>query len=182
MIYLFFILAISLSIDALGAGIVYGMRGIIIPVPSKIIICFFSILYSGFAIYAGSLLSQILPSKIASYIGIGILSFLGLYMIIKVQRPAEADVDKSGIIEIKEAILLGLALSLDSIGVGIGAGFADIKSLFIPVMVGLFQLIFLSAGIFIGNKFKNSFKLNERTLSIFAGILLLTLAFLRLLG
>ena len=181
MIFLFFILAISLSIDALAAGIVYGMRNIIIPIPSKVIICISSILYSGVAIYAGGSLSKIMPSKVASFLGIGILLFLGLYMIIKVQKPAEGDVDKSGIIEIKEAVMLGFALSIDSIGVGIGAGFADIKSPLIPIMVGLFQLIFLSTGTWIGIKFKNSCKLNERTLSVLAGILLLILAILRLL-
>ena len=54
MVFSIFLIAISLSLDAFGVGITYGIRNVRIPLVSKMVICFMSVLYSGLALIAGS--------------------------------------------------------------------------------------------------------------------------------
>lgn len=210
------VLAISLSIDALGVGIVYGIREIKIPVISKIVICFFSVLYSGAALIIGKSMSSFLPQAISRYIGVSILFVMGTWIILQallkkdpsvlpektsasgnktllkiaikslgvtihiIKNPVEGDIDKSGTIDLTESLLLGLALSVDAIGVGIGSALAGFHSLGIPFAIGMVQLTFLYAGTYMGRKFSLSRRLNKKLLSAFPGILLIILALIRI--
>ena len=216
------ILAFSLSLDALGVGIVYGLRRIKIPLIPKLVISFFSILYSGLSLGIGSSLAKKFPGSVSKLFGVAILIILGIWyitqawfrkannpipesisakkniliseaktlckLVIKslgitihvIRNPVEFDIDKSGSIDIKESVLLGLALSLDAIGVGIGSGMIGFHSSLIPFLVGLFQFIFLYVGANCGEKFALSLKANERLLSFLPGILLIILAIIRI--
>ena len=77
------LLAISLSLDAFGVGLSYGVRKIKIPILSKIIICFFSIFYAGIALIGGKYLASFLPQNISKIIGITILFGMGTLIIIQ---------------------------------------------------------------------------------------------------
>lgn len=209
------ILAVSLSLDALVVGMVYGIRRVKIPLISKLIICFFSILYSGIALIIGKSLSAILPSYLSKIVGVVILVTMGVWIIIHtllngedekipagrtdnknktlikiaikslgitiqvIKNPVEGDIDKSGSIDTPESILLGLALSVDAIGAGIGSALAGFSSVIIPFSVGLFQLSFLYAGTGFGKKLTVLQKLDKKVLSLLPGILFIFLAILR---
>jgi putative sporulation protein YtaF len=97
-----------------------------------------------------------------------------------IRNPAEGDLDQSGVIDKREALLLGLALSVDAIGAGIGSALAGLGSLWISVATGIFQMLLLSAGGHFGKKLGNSGKLNKRLLSFAPGILLITMALIRI--
>ena len=208
------ILAFALSLDALGVGVVYGMRKIRIPFFSKLIICFFSIVYSGAALLAGSLVSDHLPVWVSKLAGVSILSIMGFWIIIQaftrketgikksapahgstlfklaikslgitiqvIRNPAEVDMDGSGIIDSRESILLGLALSVDAIGVSLGFALAGLDSVIIPFAVGSFQMLMLYLGTYMGIRFVSCSKLNKRLVSLLPGILLIILAFARI--
>ena len=58
-------LAVALSLDALGIAVAYGMRRIRIPLSSKLLMTVFSVIYSALSLYAGSLLSSVLPPAAA---------------------------------------------------------------------------------------------------------------------
>lgn len=209
------ILAVSLSLDALGVGLVYGLRKIKIPVSSKLIICLFSIIYSGVALLAGKALSVVLSPLTSKIFGMTILILMGTWIIIQalvkdendfnavkgpaieektllkivikslgitiqvVRNPIQFDMDRSGVIDTPESFLLGLALSLDAIGVGIGSALVGFYSMLIPLMVGVFQLIFLNAGIYVGEKFDGAGKINAKALSVLPGVILIFLAVMR---
>lgn len=83
MIFSIVILAMSLSLDALSVGLSYGMRKIKVPLSSRIVICFFSIIYSGIALGLGKSLSNILLPYISKLIGIGILILIGIWIIMQ---------------------------------------------------------------------------------------------------
>ncbi len=55
-------------------------------------------------------------------------------------------------IDAKEAIYMGIALSIDSICVGICSSVIGYNSYIFPILVASFQLIFLSFGKLIGEK------------------------------
>ncbi len=79
-----------------------------------------------------------------------------LGLIIKIlKKPTEADFDKSGSIGSIEALFLGLALSLDSFGAGIGAALIDLPPILFSIVVTVSSVIFVIAGINIGSIFRN---------------------------
>lgn len=210
------ILALSLSLDALGVGIAYGLRKVRIPFLSTACICMFSILYSGIAVYFGKYLSLFIPQKAGNIIGTLILLFMGCWIIVQgllktinsniskvdekdkkdtiikvvikslgitiqvLRNPTECDFDKSGTIDLRESLLLGLALSIDAIGVGIGGALSGFHSMYIPLAVGLFQLVFLSMGKYLGRKMSTFEKVNERVMAIIPGVLLIILALIKI--
>ena len=214
MIFSILLIAISLSLDAFGAGITYGMRKIRIPLVSKLIICFMSVLYSGLALIAGKAAHGFLPPAVASIAGAVILASMGVYIIMQsflkkeesmkeksslkkgklfeialkslgitiqvIRNPDNGDIDSSGIIDTREALLLGFALSVDAIGVGIGSALAGISSLLIPLAAGVFQMLLLHAGTCLGKRFGESSGLNKKMLSVVPGILLITMALIRI--
>ncbi|KNY29153.1 sporulation membrane protein YtaF [Pseudobacteroides cellulosolvens] len=215
MTFTIILLAVSLSTDALGVGTVYGLRRIRIPLGSKLFICFFSIIYSAVAQALGKTLSSVLSKDLSNFIGVGILFFMGIWIILQsimgsnesprkkelvrtgtlleiaikslgitiqiIRNPIEVDFDKSGTIDLRESILLGFALSLDAIGVGIGSSLAGCQSILIPFAVGFFQLIFLYIGLFIGNRITSYGRINKKIISIIPGILLIALGISRLI-
>lgn len=211
------ILAISLSLDALGVGMAYGLRKVKIPGSSKLIICLFSIFYSGAALAVGSYMSRILSQHASKLIGIVILILMGIWIIFQsllkgdsnntpqqdihekdktlfqvaikslgitiqvIRNPVQGDIDKSGIIDNIESILLGLALSIDAIGVGIGSALAGFNSIILPFCIGLFQWLFLYTGTFLGKKFSSVSKINRKLISILPGIMLIFIAIVKIL-
>lgn len=103
------------------------------------------------------------------------LRALGLVVQILVE-PAAADVDRSGQIDSKEAIALGLALGLDSLGAGFGAALAGYGGAVIPVvavMCGLFVWFGLVAA-------RSALSGLSRKANLLPGFLLVTLGLLRL--
>lgn len=83
MIIQLIILALALSIDALGIGISYGIRKIKISFLSISIISIISLLLSSIALFLGSFLASLLSKKITTFFSILILIFLGLFIIKK---------------------------------------------------------------------------------------------------
>lgn len=216
MIFSILILAVSLSLDAFGVGLAYGIRKIRVPTLQKMIICFFSITYAAVALIIGKWMFEILSQEVAKYIGVGILTFMGGWIIIHslfkkdgkeignedtelyektlikivikslgitvsvIKNPESGDIDKSGVIDIPESLLLGLALSVDAIGVGIGSALTGFHSMIIPFAVGVFQLMFLYAGLYIGRLFGETNKISQKVLSTAPGLFLICLALIRL--
>lgn len=215
------LLSVTLSIDALFAGLSYGLSKTKIPLGSRLVICAFSVVDTALAIFVGNMISSFLDPIVSKIIGAVILAFLGLFMIFKPQTEKksvitkktadneektrtifklffksfgitvqilknnveEADVDHSGIIDKKEALLLGFALSVDSLGAGIGFALSGVSNYYISPCTGLFQLIFLSIGVLIGNKFINKIKIKskfeEKVTKIVPGALLIILGAIR---
>ena len=71
-------------------------------------------------------------------------------------EPARADLDSSGILTAGEALLLGLALAMDALGVGFGAGMAGLSGALTPLTAGVTQFVFVSTGIVVGRRMKTS--------------------------
>ncbi len=63
------------------------------------------------------------------------------------KKPMSADFDKSGTITGVEALLLGLALSLDAFGAGIGAALLGYSPIVMSILVACMSSLFVSFGI-----------------------------------
>lgn len=107
------------------------------------------------------------------------IKFLGITIQI-IKDPISSDLDKSNLIDGKEAIFLGVALSLDSFAIGISSGILGIHSFVFPILVSVFQLIFISLGNLFGNSLHNFSKIPEYVWSIISGVLLIIIGIIKL--
>ena len=102
------------------------------------------------------------------------IKFLGITIKI-IKNPVSSDFDNSNKIDSKEALFLSLALSIDSLCIGIGGSVIGINIYIFPFLIGFFQLFFLGIGNFLGKKLYNFSKLPSNIWSIVSGILLILL-------
>ncbi len=181
------LLSLSTSIDSLGIGITYGMKNTKISFLSKLILFGISFFITSASVCFGDYLTHFFPESCANWIGVILLMLIGIMVIIKAIKESASpkqdyyDYDHSNWIDPKEAVILGIALSIDSFGIGLSSSFMGINSFFFPLMVGIFQFLFLSLGNFLGKKIHKMSQVPDMIWSILSGILLIFIAFLRLL-
>lgn len=103
-----------------------------------------------------------------------------LGLVIQILRtPQAADVDKSGTISASEAVMLGVALSLDAFGAGLGAAMIGLPALMTAFIIAAFSAIFLLGGIRFG--FQCSTWRGMQALSFLPGLLLIMMGIMKLL-
>jgi len=167
-------IGIIANLDNLGIGISYGLQKIRIPFSSNLLIAIMSSVATAFAMIMGKFLSRVFP--FANSIGALLLIAIGvwisfgsilqrnifplIYKRSKILRfimdilsnPAKADRNSNGIICNKEAIILGISLSLNCIVTGLGAGLSGLSLIPVVVSVFIFSLVTISSGYELGNR------------------------------
>ena len=98
-----------------------------------------------------------------------------------IKNPSSSDFDKSNTIDSKEALFLGLALSLDSFCIGIGFSMLNTFSILFPLFISCFQLFFLNFGIYCGKKLYSFSKLPDNIWSTISGILLIVIGLCKMI-
>lgn len=98
-----------------------------------------------------------------------------------IKNPVNSDLDNSKKIEAREALYLGLALSLDSLCIGIGNSVMGNTSFIFPLLVATFQFIFLSIGLLFGKKINRVTNIPDNIWSIISGFLLIFISILKLI-
>jgi len=179
------LISFTLSIDALGIGIAYSIRGVKIKLSAKIIIGLVSMLVMRASALFGTYLSTRFPSVITEYLGITILVIMGGYFILKslrTQNKVTYDFDHSSSIDCLEGIVLGIALSADSISAGIAAATLGVSGLALSITVGLLQIAFLYIGSIMVHKSSRIHQMNDKLCGIISGIIFIGMAFIRFLS
>jgi putative sporulation protein YtaF len=175
-----FLIILAISIDSFCIGIAYGLKKLIIPIKSIIVINIFCILFFGISVIFGKILLIFININVAAILSTTIMITLGIWFYIQIlindkynnievkliknirikslgivinilKEPTSADIDISGVIDSKEACYLGIALSLDSLAVGVGASLTGLVNLPISLLL-LFIMNFLliTLGVSIG--------------------------------
>ena len=196
-----FLLCLAPNLDNMVIGLAYGARQINVPFKSNFAIA----LFSGLAILISSSIGRILTNYIPNYLGniIGgsIVSIMGIYTIVSylyskikkmhgsifclenikavMEDPSIADKDYSGDISLKESILLGVALAVNCLGTGFGAGMTGVNIFILTAAVILFSLITITLGVFIGKRYAARFLGSKAT--IISGLLLLAVGIYQIL-
>ena len=201
------ILVFALSIDALVASFAYGSQRIKIPVRSVLTLSLICSGILALALYLGTQAANYIDDRLIGGLSFAILFGLGLMRICDsslktwIRRrgdrghqinfsafnlkfvlqvyadPNMADVDASRILSPREALALAVALSLDSIAAGLGAGLLGAG---IPLAAGLMAIltaIAVVAGCSLGRKLARRLTADISWLS---GALLILLAVLNL--
>lgn len=175
------LLALSVSIDSLGIGISYGLKNTKVNSLSNITLFAISFCITCGSIFLGHYISALFSPSFSTMLGSSFLIILGAYNIYKTinKTPTDYDIDHSNNIDAKEAIFLGLALSIDSACVGIGSGIIGINDIVLPFLVASFQLVFLNCGNLVANSIAKYVNVSEYALSIFSSLILIFVGIFR---
>jgi putative sporulation protein YtaF len=173
------LIAISSNADNLVVGIAYGIRNIRVTLPSNLFIAVFTGAVTLSSMLAGQRIGSYMPPQLASLLGGGIIAGIGAWVLVQsalssasgserpaarsetasslsrllsvLKDPAIADRDCSGHIDLKEVCLLAVALSLNNVGNGIGAGMVGINPALTTIAVIPVSVIMLWAGLSAGH-------------------------------
>lgn len=194
-------LSIATNLDNLSIGLSYGIRKIRIPFLSNLVISSLSGLFAMITCLAGQFLSRVMPDYLGNMLGGCIIGIMGVWVIIGyfndkkkkdmpdrqkpapssstnveeffdiMQHPDKADVDYSGDISMKESVLLGIALALNCLATGLGAGMTGLNVFWITIATILFSFLTIFFGLMLGKKYASRF-LGDKAV-VFSGILLI---------
>ena len=175
------LLAISSSMDSLGIGITYGLKKIKLKKCAKLIFFIASFFITLLSFIVGNTFKYIFSENFFKLIGFLILLFMGLIMILKNNFDEHTfDLDNSNDIDNKEALLLGVALSIDSFCIGIGALSLGINIFLFAIIVACLQYFFLTIGNYLGIHLSNLNKIPQNIWTIISGIILILIGFFKL--
>lgn len=194
------IFGLALSLDGFGAGLAYGLRRIRVPVSSLVIISGVSAAAVSLSLVCGHLAAGILNPRLAQFVGGWLLIGLGVWILTQALRtatrrmlriripplglviqvlfePLQADLDASGCISAREAVLLGSALAMDAFGGGFAIALSGLNTTFLPVYVfaGLFMMV--SLGLLLGRRAVSSV---GHRVNLLPGCLLIAIGMLRI--
>lgn len=200
------IFALALNMDALGAGVAYGVRKIKIPFSSLVIISLMSVLAIVISMLCGNMLAGVLSETVAHRLGGAMLMAIGIWILIQswpkskktaneeqekdptlmqirikslglviqvLRDPAVADLDNSGIISSREAILLGIALAMDAFAAGFAVSMMGFNLVLTATVVGIGHVLMTCFGLMVGSGISAT-RLGQK-MAVLPGFLLIAL-------
>ena len=200
-------LVTALTMDAFVASFAYGTHKIKIPFLSVVVINLISSGVLSVSLLLGSTIRPYLPKHLTSWFCFGLLLILGLVklfdssikraiqknggqqreiefsafdlnFILKIYAdPPKADIDQSYTLTPTEAVSLAVAVSLDGLAVGFGAGLAQLNAVVVLLLSFLTGILAVLLGALMGRKVVERCSLD---LSWISGILLIILAVMKL--
>lgn len=170
--------AVSASLDALMVGTTYGIRKIRVSFLQNLLVSLITLSGTMLAIGLGNLLAPVFSGKPLTGAGSAVLIGMGVYYLIKFLVPqvqkyragpdtekvlAQEQTEESYVTSDsadkasdsptgKELLLLGIALSANNMGIGIGASMAGIPLLAASFFTLLCSVCFLKLGNCLGNR------------------------------
>lgn len=152
-----FLFGLSANIDAFLLGLSFGLKKQRLPL--RINLCLSSVTFLGtmLALCAGSCIAAIFPGGLSTLLGSLLLMALGCYYSAKSfltllrkkwLAAASLSPDPETMLSRRETLLLGTALALNNMGMGIGASFAGLS---VP-LVGLSTFLLCLLLLLLGNR------------------------------
>lgn len=197
------------SFDCFATGFAYGVNKIKISLLATTVICTVCGIFFAAALFAGTALGNYISPTATLIISVTVLlilgtlklaggiiknvirkknginkdikfSFLSLKFILNISaNPEDADSDLSKILSAREAIPLSIALSIDSLPAGLGAGLLLSGAAAYVILIGfslITNIIFLLSGRLLGTKIAKKTRID---LSWVAGLIFVLLAVLQ---
>ena len=177
------VLGIAANLDNLGIGLAYGLKKIKVPLASNLSIAILSGIATLLSAFLGHRLSNILPAKTGPALGGIIVSIIGVWTIAQYflaeqashhhpahnnrekakitwqnlwkvfENPALVDKDQSNVISVNESLLLGIALSINCLTTGLGAGMTRLNTYALALSIIIFSLLSIQTGMYIARRY-----------------------------
>ncbi|MCL2860282.1 MAG: manganese efflux pump [Oscillospiraceae bacterium] len=167
-IFSILLFGLSSNIDNLFIGMAYGAKKIKIGMISNLIIGSITFIGTLVSMFLGKTLLYFIPLSIASALGSIIIIAIGCFYLIKYLyynikkisgdlQIEKYDKDKSGNIELSEAFALGFALTINNIGLGIGASIIGLNIIATAIVSFLISVVFIHTSNLVGNNYVSKF-------------------------
>ncbi len=175
--------AALLSADSLGVGLALGTKKTKLSLFAKFTVMTVSCGTAALSCFIGMGSELVLGDKFCKIAGGILLAVSGFLLLQSAVKGNEnnSDRDGSGEISVKEAVLMGIALSADMLGAGTGFACGENGVWLFPFFAGGFQFCFLALGHFAGRKIRVPLLIKEKIIPflppvviIFIGVIKMT--------
>ncbi|GIM28142.1 sporulation protein [Clostridium polyendosporum] len=186
------------GIDALTVSIAYGMKKIKIGILSNIVIGTISTLGTFLSMSLGYIITKFISETIANILGNTILLGIGIWFLFDyysskqsrqaknhppescpscieiLEKPEKADLDHSGSIDLRESLCLSIALTINNIGLGIGASILGLNITLTTLLTFIFSIVVIPLGMLFGRSILS--KVFENSTSLISGLIIIILS------
>jgi putative sporulation protein YtaF len=187
--------SISSCLDNVVVGTAYGIKKIKIGIIANLIIAIVTSTGTFLSMSLGLYISKYIPQSFSNILGAGVIVILGMYFVIQsliklfhhtkskalalkdltdmFDYVEKSDLDKSGDINMKEALLVAFGLTFNNIGAGIAASITGVNIYFTVIATFIISILTIILGEIMGNQIFG--KLLGKYAPLIAGVLLLVL-------
>ena len=194
--------SLSSNLDNIVVGTAYGIKKIKIGIIANLIIAIVTSTGTFLSMSLGVYISKFLPHSIANALGAGAIIILGGYFVIQsiiklinnknskelalkdiadmIEYAEKSDLDNSGDINIKEALLVAFGLTFNNLGTGIAASITGVSIQFTVISTFILSILTIMFGETVGNHVFGDFL--GKYAPLISGILLIILGIIELLN
>ncbi|OOM75227.1 manganese efflux pump [Clostridium sp. BL-8] len=171
--------SLSSNLDNVVVGTAYGLKKIKIGLIANLTIAIITSTGTFLSMSIGVYVSKFLPSYISNSLGAGTIIILGGYFVTEsliklkynknskelalkdiddmIEYAEKSDLDNSGDIDIKEAILVAFALTFNNLGTGVAASITGVSIQFTVAFTFILSILTIKLGEAIGNNVLGTF-------------------------
>ncbi|MTK13722.1 MAG: sporulation membrane protein YtaF [Clostridiaceae bacterium] len=194
--------SLSSNLDNVVVGIAYGIKKIKIGIISNFIIAAITSTGTFLSMSLGIYISKFLPHSIANALGAGAIIILGVYFVIQsiiklinnkkskelalkditdmIEYAEKSDLDNSGDINIKEALIVAFGLTFNNLGTGVAASITGVSIQFTVVFTFILSIFTIILGEAVGNHVLG--KVFGKYAPLISGVLLIMLGIIEYLN
>ena len=194
--------SLSSNLDNVVVGIAYGIKKIRIGVIPNLIIAIVTTTGTFLAMSVGAYISKFLPHSIANSLGAVVIISLGVYFVTQsiikivnstkskelalknindmIEYAEKSDLDCSGDINMKEALLIAFGLTFNNLGTGVAASITGVSIQFTVIATFILSILTIIFGEAVGNHVFG--KLLGKYAPLFSGILLIILGIIEFIN
>jgi len=169
---------ISASLDALLVGMSFGIRGARITLWQNVLISIITLLGTCLSVGLGNQLSLFGSPALWQRLGSVFVILFGIYYIV-ISMKETLKKDQQSNAPTAQVFILGIALSMNNMGIGLSASFAGLTVVPAAIATLIFSFLFLLCGNHLGTR--RALPLTEKNTNIISGLLLIGLGILELM-
>lgn len=194
--------SLSSNLDNVVVGIAYGIKKINVGIIANFLIAIITSTGTFLSMSVGTYIAKFLPHYIANGLGAVIIVILGIYFVIQsiiklinntkskelalknihdmIEYAEESDLDNSGDISMKEALLVAFGLTFNNLGTGVAASITGVSIQFTVLSTFILSILTIIFGQIIGSHVLG--KVFGKYAPLLSGILLIILGIIEFLN
>jgi len=194
--------SLASNLDNVVVGIAYGIKKIRIGIIANIIIAIVTSTGTFLSMSVGVYISKLLPHSVANGLGAAVIIILGVYFVTQsiiklvnntkskelalkditdmIEYAEKSDLDNSGDISMKEALIIAFGLTFNNLGTGVVASITGVSIQLTVISTFILSILTIIFGEAVGNQVLGKFL--GKYAPLFSGILLIILGIIEFLN
>lgn len=147
------IFSLSSNLDNFVIGLTYGVKNERIPLKANAIIAFITAFITYISMLGGKLITQLIPNHVSNELGSVIFILMGCWFIGSdlIKKQQQQQQKQHTVLNFKGAVMLGLLLSINNIGVGILGSITKLNITLVVTLTFVTGMFLTYAGNHIGH-------------------------------